>query len=513
MKRSLPQRHISALALLLPTSILAEPIISSWYTEDGGSYARIWQTIEDETSEKGGGATTSVTTWDAADFDDNPRVGDQPKPVYAGVQGVSYSSDFVYIKSTGLATNTMGPWYSNLEKTGLFPSFPGNAAILYRFPRSTTYGADYISPKNTSGLGTNGLAVDGVPIFNSSDGMSFNDAGVWNRDAYFNEGNTFDAGNAHQAMENFHYHANAPALRFSLGDNIAYDPTVVYRDGNTPYSEAPDGEHSPIVGWINDGLPIYGPYGYSDPEDATSDVRLMVTGYQMRDGTNGSYDLPANGRNLLPQWVVNIGGKSSTAAASDGPDVSEDFVLGNYIEDYAYKGDLGLVLGTDFDLNEYNVRYCVTPEFPEGTWAYFTCILADGTPTYPYNVGNNYFGDNSLASGISEIPDTEIITTVFEGGATKSPSAVSQEVGNEVTITWDGSEGGIYRFEESADLSTWSEGESFTADSSVILQSASPGFHGFFRIVQIGLADYDDNEFSSATGGGPGGPGGGGPPM
>ena len=61
----------------------------------------------------------------------------------------------------------------------------------------TNYPADYTSPRNISQLGANGLGVDGVPIFNSSDGMSYNDAGVWNRDAFFNEGVTFDAGNAH----------------------------------------------------------------------------------------------------------------------------------------------------------------------------------------------------------------------------------------------------------------------------------------------------------------------------
>ena len=124
-------------------------------------------------------------------------VGDQPLPVYAGVQEISYSDDYVYIKASGLATNIMGPWHFDEAKTESFISFPGNAAILYRYPRMTNYPADYTSPKNNSQLGANGLGVDGVPIFNSSDGMSYNDAGVWNRDAFFNEGVTFDAGNAH----------------------------------------------------------------------------------------------------------------------------------------------------------------------------------------------------------------------------------------------------------------------------------------------------------------------------
>jgi len=36
--------------------------------------------------------------------------------------------------------------------------------------------------------------------------------------------------------------------------------------------------------------------------------------------------------------------------------------------------------GADFDLNDTDVRFCVTPEFPAGTWAYFLTIEADGTP-------------------------------------------------------------------------------------------------------------------------------------
>ncbi len=34
----------------------------------------------------------------------------------------------------------------------------------------------------------------------------------------------------------------------------------------------------------------------------------------------------------------------------------------------------------------------MTPEFPGGTYAYFTTINADGTPAYPYTTGRQYFG-------------------------------------------------------------------------------------------------------------------------
>ena len=532
-----PYRQLAlpiGLMLAFSPNVTAEPLVSSWYTEEGGSYARIWQSITDEITEKEGGTVTSVTTWDADLIEGRPMIGAQTSPVYAGIQGVSYSTDYVYVKATGLAVHTMGPWYDDAEKTQAFPSFPANAAILYRFPRDISlYGPDYVSPQRVSGLGTNGLSVDGVPIFNSSDGSSYEDEGVWNQDAFFNEGRTFDSGNAHQAATAYHYHANPAGLRNRLGDSVDYDPSVVFtglvvNGGNNPYTESPNGMHSPIIGWVNDGLPIYGPYGYSDPTDPNSSVRRMISGYQMRDGSNGSYDLPANGRDLLPQWSVDLNGANSTTPASDGPAVVDEgrYILGTFIEDYAFKGDLvGLDLyqgvaidgeyseGTDYDLNQFNVRYCVTPEFPDGTWAYFTCIAVDGTPVYPYNIGNNYFGDSNLAAGVEAID--EAVTVVFDGGATKEAKTRQIDVaGTEITIVWDGVEGGIYRVDTSTDLATWTEGTEFVAEAQEFSATDTTSLpRTFYRLIQTGLSEFDDTEFSTGGGGGPGGggPGGGGP--
>lgn len=521
----------AALLALVTSSATAEPLLSSWHTAESGSYARIFATQEDEALERGGGAISSLTTWDSADYD-GVIVGDQPLPVYAGVQGISYSDDYVYIKSTGLATNTMGPWFLNSAQTTTFPSFPGNAAILYRFPRVTDYPESYAPATRTpSNIGTCGLFVDGVPLFNTSDTFSYDTSaggdqrptnqnrgdGYWNRDAFTNEGVTFDAGNAHQAMEAFHYHASPVALRHTLGDSVDYDASVVYQGVGraSPYTENFNGQHSPIIAWANDGLPMYGPYGYGDPDDAMSDVRLMVSGYQKRDGSNGSSNLAATGRTNLPRWVVSEGFRNSTAITAQfyGPAVSSTFVLGHYMEDYAYKGHLGLTQGIDFDLNEQNVRYCVTPEFPGGTWAYFTSVKEDGTPIYPYNLAYNYFGDAARASGVTEIAET--VTEVFGGAAdiplTLRGAKIDQE-NDEVTIVWNGKEGGQYELDTSTDLENWTvDAISLTATSGEVAVIESGISKKFYRIEQTDLATYDTTEFSTAAGGGPGGPGGGGP--
>ena len=519
----------TSLAVLLTTSAIADPLIDSWHTAESGRYARIWATQEQEITERGGGARSSLTTWDSSDYA-GVTVGDQPMPVYAGVQGISFSEDYVYIKATGLATNTMGPWFLNATQTTAFPSFPGNAAILYRFPRTTDYPADY-SPttRSPSNIGTCGLFVDGVPLFNSGDTFSYDTSaggdqeptnqnrgdGYWNRDAFTNEGVSFDAGNAHQAMEQFHYHASPAALRSTLGDSVDYDPSVVYEGigGASPYTENFNGQHSPIIGWVNDGLPMYGPYGYSDPSDPTSGVRRMISGYQKRDGTNGSTDLATTGRITLPQWVVAQGVRDTATLSSEfyGPDVSESFTIGHYMEDYEYKGHLGLALGQDFDLNEYNVRFCITPEFPGGTWAYVTSIAEDGTPTYPYNLAYHYFGDSSVATGVSDIDET--VTEVFTGAAEKETTFMNATLDNStVTVVWNGVEGGIYEISESTDLENWTDGPSFTADDQIITRSETDIPKKFYTLQRTGLADYDTTEFSTAAGGGGPGDGGGATP-
>ncbi|MEP4077663.1 YHYH protein [Haloferula sp.] len=536
-----------ALLTLLSGALQAEPILSSWYTEGSGRYARIWETQAQEITERGGGGTTSQTTWDSANYAD-VNLGDQPLPVYAGVQGISYSDDFVYIKATGLATNVMGPWFIDTARTTMFPSFPGNSAVLYRFPRSTSYDSGYNPASRTAtNFGTCGLFVDGVQLFNSGDTFSYDTSGggdqepvnnltgdgIWNRDAFTNEGVTFDSGNAHQAAEQFHYHASPVALRSTLGDSVDYDPSVVYQGigGATPYTENFNGKHSPIIAWVNDGLPMYGPYGYSDPTDPSSPVRRMTSGYQPRDGSNGSTNLASTGRTTLPKWAVDQGAQPAQilSAAQYGPAVNASYVLGHYLEDYAFKGDLtsddsGVAFepytdpvtqgafnsARQYDLNQYNVRWCITPEFPSGTWAYFTSVESDGTPAYPYNLAYLYFGDPTTATGIAsgDVESTGV-TVVYDGAPNTDPTnqGITAEA-DTLTITWQGVEGGIYRIETSDDLDDFDDTASeFTATSNIVEATDTVAEARFYRLNQTGLATYDDTEFSTEAGGG--GPGGG----
>lgn len=59
---------------------------------------------------------------------------------------------------------------------------------------------------------------------------------------------------------------------------------------------------------------------------------------------------------------------------------------GTFIEDFIHDSGLG-------DLDEYNGRYCVTPEYPNGTYSYFMTIDSSDEPEYPYAIGEYYYSD------------------------------------------------------------------------------------------------------------------------
>lgn len=120
-------------------------------------------------------------------------------------------------------------------------------------------------------------------------------------------------------------------LRLVLNDNIESD-----------FSEKSSVTHSPILGWAYDGSPIYGPYGYGTPTGGA--VRRMVSSYTL----------------------VSKGNRPSTAV----------YPLGFFVDDYVYTAD--------GDLDEFNGRFCRTPEFPDGIYAYFCTIQATNSSASPF---------------------------------------------------------------------------------------------------------------------------------
>lgn len=488
--------------LILAAAILAsqmaqasEPRIDSWITSRLGRYARIY------TNATVSAARTPATTWSNGSQT-------QSLPAYTGVQEVSSSSNWVYIRTTGLGHHIMGPWSVN------FPNLPANQHGFYRFPRNPV-APSAATAKTLTGNGTIGFFVDGVAMFDSRDAHYWNGTtddvggtGNWNREAYVNEGDTFDPAYAHQENTGtYHYHANPVALRYLLGDHVDYNPvTQTYSESTNPVTA-----HSPVLGWVADGFPIYGPYGYANTTNPASGIRRMSTGYHLRNGSMGTDNLATVGRTSLPAWATRI---YSSGGVATGPAVSSTYPLGRYMEDNAYLGDLGYVQGQDFDLDAFNGRYCVTPEFPKGTYAYFVSIAADGTPVFPYNIGRAYYGTPTAGAVTTR---SETVSTNYLGGADAAIVLNTMTVSNQmVELVWSAVEGGTYRVDSTSDLKNWTTNGTptvATGNSASANLSASQPFE-FFRVRLTSIASYDSvTNANTNGGGGPGGPGGGGNPT
>jgi len=491
-------------ALIAP--LCADPLLSSWDLNSSRSYARLYQFQSDVDS------GTSNTTWV------HPNSGvTQAQPTYAGIHEVSYDSSFVYLRTTGMGAHVMGPWWRNrsnsMADAQIFVNWPVNQELVVSIPRLTNLATPTSpSPRVETGGGAIGLFVDGVSMFDSRDAFSFDsDQGVdeqpnsgpnitgdgyWERDAFVNESQTFDDAFAHSAGATYHYHANPPALRHRLGDSVIYDPAT-----NT-YEEEFNGNHSPILGWVRDGLPIYGPYGYSDPMDATSDIRQMVTGYRPRT------DLASNGspRDSYPAWATRLQGALPTGF--EGPDISAQFPRGHYLQDYEYLGDVGQTIGVDFDLDQFNTRFCVTPEFPNGVRAYFVSIEEDGTPKFPYNIGRVYYADptgasynNSDTRANNDFTPPAGVVVYAEGGPENGPEVMNIDTDSDnVVLTWSGVEGGTYEITTSDDLATFEEMQDKTASGSAIIEHEdvarlAADDRRFYRLTLESVAPFDDEGF------------------
>ena len=130
--------------------------------------------------------------------------------------------------------------------------------------------------------------------------------------------------------------------------------------------------HSKIIGYCFDGYPIYGPYGYFSSTDFNTPVIQMTSSYKLLPNDDHR---PRDFRYDRTIDVDNVGEITLTA--------------GSFIQDYEFKDSLGT-------LDRYNGRYTVTPDFPNGTYAYFLTFdktttdvgISQSAPSYPYIFGN-----------------------------------------------------------------------------------------------------------------------------
>ncbi len=525
--------------MLLMTAWMAQadPILTSWFTQNSSVLARVIQTKTTSTPTVN---TTPVTVWPSTGITNGNSNGlAQTVPVYADIQRIRYTSTNVYINSSGLASYTMGPFLSS--GTGLFGFWPVSQNFTIQLPLTPATVIPATAKTAHSG-GPIGVMVNGVVIYDLGDAFGFvqtdsspavtgsdlmgqtNSNHPWWRDALAVEAVTFDPGFAHQPGLNgqYHYHAEPKALRYQLRDNMQ----ATYDSGNHTYSYTEDVSslhHSPILGWSFDGFPIYGPYGYSKPLDPDSSVTRMRSGFVLRNGLNGTTNIATTGRTTLPKWAaivegfatlanypgsgtVNTNGDYILATSSlYGPATSyvsgpTSYSIGRYIGDYDYLGDRGQTQGSTgtFDLDQYNGRTCVTPEFPGSTYAYFVSIDAKGLPAFPYMLGKQYYGTKSGAAMNVTVP-TNGVTELFNSGGLNAKEVMSTPSVNSstgsVTLTWSSVEGGSYQVEASTNLQTWTTLSSALPAAKNTVLPAPADVLTATSLIDVGSANSNQKRF------------------
>ncbi|MET4073823.1 YHYH protein [Hymenobacter sp. UYCo722] len=285
--------------------------------------------------------------------------------ILSNVQRVQYSTGNVYITCTGIPSYTIGPnWGNN-------PNTPTNQNFVFKITRTPTRNP---GTATATPLGHTGIWSNGVSMYNAWDAMSYNNGGVWRQNAIVVEGPGFDSCLGHPAPNGeYHHHLNPKCL----------------------YNDRDSSRHSPLIGFALDGYPIYGAYAYANP-NTPGTLKSMRSSYRARNITT---------RTTLPD---------GSPASQAGPAVSTAKPLGYYLEDFEYVAGRG-------DLDEHNGRFGVTPEYPQGTYAYFVTINSQYAGAYPYTTGLTYYGvvpagatgPQSGHAVVNEPVTTYVVTATF----------------------------------------------------------------------------------------------------
>ena len=317
----------------------------------------------------------------------------------ANCQLVQYSADYTYVRCNGIPGYVIGPYRDGN------PAIAVGRNYLFKLPLKPTV---QTAAKTVVGLGHIGVLINGVPIYNYADARSYNNGNIWHQNAIHFERAGFDCATGHPAPimggggggggvtpGQYHHHQNPTAFNIAKV-NMSDVCNMYLADG----LYVPDStKHGPLIGFAFDGFPIYGAYGW---QTGSTTVTRIIPSYQRRAITDRT----------------TLASGTALTAAQYGPTLAAQ-ALGAYAEDFEYAAGSG-------DLDEHNGRFCITPEYPEGTYAYFATIDANGVSASPYVIGPTYYGvvvtDNFPARGpgaaSTNVKITESVTTYTPNSST-----------------------------------------------------------------------------------------------
>ncbi|MGI9577618.1 MAG: YHYH protein [Microthrixaceae bacterium] len=314
--RAMAATSLGVLALVMASCSSDDSDPASSSTSSPGSTET---TLVEEPLEDGGEETTTVDladcTVDVDELPEEPRVEESTDDTYR------------YIDSNGMPDHSVGEFPNTGNPNALSPQ---EQSFRMRLDPDGT-GADL-------GLGMFGVAVNGIVFEGEAAEFWQNDENSgWQYDALGGGiGLGFDCNTAHvQPNGKYHYHGVPKGLVDVLGVN---------------------GDEMTLIGWAADGNPMYVVYGYSEPNDAESEVVVLESSYELKTGERpGGSD---------------VSGGTDVPGGTDGPGGNYD---GTFVEDWEYVPDSG-------DLDECNGREGTTPDFPGTTYYY---VLTETFPFVP----------------------------------------------------------------------------------------------------------------------------------
>jgi hypothetical protein len=294
-------------------------------------------------------------------------------------------------RSIGVSSKwTINRGLIEFEGTGLPYHSYGNSnayinPVAQNYKREWTYRGGVDNPKSPTprtagaiGLWMNGVAMyspnfpgdyttwpDGYPP--APTGFTYNRSYQTAQDLGLNYFQDIAGGRADETVTGGQYHYSdfsfAQAWNTGIGhaspsstsSGLAETSIIPYYDTGLTFADG----HSKILGFSYDGFPVYGPWGYNNPLDKNSGVIRVASSYQLKD----------------PAYRAGT-------AASD----TMLWPMGIFVEDYEYVEGLG-------DLDEHNGRWCHTPDYPYGTYAYFCTVDSSNNPVYPYMIGETFYAE------------------------------------------------------------------------------------------------------------------------
>ena len=200
-----------------------------------------------------------------------------------------------------------------------------------------------------------------------------------------------------------------PFLNLKRGKTYVFNQDDSSNDANHLFiSTTEDGWHvgaPPVIGDTT--------YLYSQPHFATYYIdgsQVTYTQYLSQFTAASQREMrffvPVDAPNNLYAFAYSTSGLGFRLT-QDG------YVLGDFVEDYVYDSSVGT-------LDEFNGKFAVTPEYPNGTYAYFMTEDSSGNPAYPYAIGPKYYGV-PLFEGDTVPQKPDIFPTRAEGEVALNP--------------------------------------------------------------------------------------------